>query len=821
MAITNKIIPGIDLPVYEFLRPTNLASGTIANIVFTSLPSGKSPYQFAINNGGFHRYDAYADIWQQIMNPMQTTAALPTLVYNNKGFIGLVIEGRPQSIYTGIANNNKAIIGKTIRITEGTGRNQERIITDIIGPVPVYYAGGLNSDAVPTTNAGFWGWTDAANNNYGGNMWRGYEVKTVRGDVAGSNLIRPILGNGGNTAYISYPQFAGYPGMAGDVMSGGGLTQWSSNQQIVYQYSEVVVDKPWDVIPDNSSSYEILDTGTVFYLANINTPFSFFSYDNIVNTWYYRTVNTSRTTQFTTDYVLETTFPSETPSVSSKIISATFNQFTDTSVVCASEIYRNYQVKITDGTGKGQIRNILSAGFGVYKVDRNWETIPDSTSYYTIINPDRDLYLIGNTESRLYRYNIDLDAWFMTSQVLDYGWSKTLMIAHSGSLTREQLRYIPITNIFITSNTNFTFNPGFTHGFNLTATNPSTTQTSQFIISGGISTDGVYTLFNIGPTTAVLGGTTPTFALTANTTSVIYDFEKRWNTNEWAGQLLMVFNGGQTNQLPGFSVQVIGSNTTNSLSCVNVFGFTPPLGSRYFILPIDRIIGRDRIEGDNPSKLAYGRFTTAVSSSTTLTDSTKDWRSTIHAGKRLAIIAGLGQGSEVTISNNTATTLTVGTALTVDRTSVYVILPNYASAAGCNLKYASNSTSSKGRYMYYHRGGNSTVLEARYDIMRETWDVPNNFGPLIATGTTNTGQCFGYDYKDRIYFNLGNNTRQIFYVDLEQDVLAGAGYYPYSSANQNATGLKNISLLNIDNIKFLYAARGGNTSDWYRFTPTY
>lgn len=820
MAITNKIIYGIDLPVYEFLRPTNLASATVANIVFTSLPSGKTPYQFAINNGGFHRYDAYADTWQQIMNPMQTTAALPTLVYNNKGFVGLVIEGRTRSIYTGVANNNKTLIGKTIRITEGTGRNQERIITDVVGPVQVYYAAGISSDTVPTTNAAFWGWTDTANNNYGSNMWRGYDVKTIR-DATGSNFVRPIIGNGGNTAYINYPQFAGYPGMAGDLMSGGGLTSFGGNQQIIYQYSEVFVNEPWNVIPDNSSSYEILDTGTVFYLANINTPFSFFSYDNIVNTWYYRTVNTSRTTQFATDYVLETTFPSETPSVSSKIVSATLNQFTDTSVVCASEIYRNYKVKITDGTGKGQIRNILSAGFGVYQVDRNWETIPDSTSYYTIINPDRDLYLIGNGESRLYRYNIDLDAWFMTSQVLDYGWSKTLMIAHSGSLAREQLKYMAITNILVSTNQTISYAPGFIHGFGLSASNPTTTQTSQFIISGGGSTDGTYTLNSIGPTQATLGSSTPTFALTANTTSVVYDFEKNWTPNQWAGQLLMVYNGIQSNQLPGFSVQVIGSNTTNSLSCINAFGFTPALGSRYFILPIDRIIGRDRLEGDDPTKLAYGRFTTSVTSGTTLTDSTKNWRPSIHVGKRLAIIAGPGQGSEVTISANTANTLTVGTALTVDRTSVYVILPNYVSAAGCNLKYASNTTSSKGRYMYYHRGGNSVVLDARYDIMRETWDMANNFGPLISTGTTNTGQCFGYDYKDRIYFNLGNNTRQIFYVDLEQDILAGAGYYPYASNNQNATGLRNISLLNIDNLKFLYYARGGNNSDWFRHLVTY
>lgn len=73
--------------------------------------------------------------------------------------------------------------------------------------------------------------------------------------------------------------------------------------------------------------------------------------------------------------------------------------------------WSNYQVRITAGTGAGQVRTIASNTATVLTVSSAWTTTPDATSVYSIEGNDDYLYAIGNNAVTLYRYSISANTW--------------------------------------------------------------------------------------------------------------------------------------------------------------------------------------------------------------------------------------------------------------------------------------------------------------------------------------------------------------------------------------------------------------------------
>jgi hypothetical protein len=73
--------------------------------------------------------------------------------------------------------------------------------------------------------------------------------------------------------------------------------------------------------------------------------------------------------------------------------------------------WTNYQIRITGGTGAGQIRSIASNTGTVITVGSAWGTQPDGTSTYSIEGNDDYLYLMGNNAVTLYRYSITANTW--------------------------------------------------------------------------------------------------------------------------------------------------------------------------------------------------------------------------------------------------------------------------------------------------------------------------------------------------------------------------------------------------------------------------
>ena len=84
---------------------------------------------------------------------------------------------------------------------------------------------------------------------------------------------------------------------------------------------------------------------------------------------------------------------------------------TNTGKAWTTNQWTNYQLRITGGTGAGQIRTVASNTATVITVGAAWTTNPDATSTYALEGNDDFLYLIGGAAVTLYRYSITSNTW--------------------------------------------------------------------------------------------------------------------------------------------------------------------------------------------------------------------------------------------------------------------------------------------------------------------------------------------------------------------------------------------------------------------------
>jgi hypothetical protein len=73
--------------------------------------------------------------------------------------------------------------------------------------------------------------------------------------------------------------------------------------------------------------------------------------------------------------------------------------------------WANSQLRITAGTGAGQIRTVASNTATTLTLSSAWSTAPDATSQYSLEGNDDFLYFIGNNAITLYRYSISANSW--------------------------------------------------------------------------------------------------------------------------------------------------------------------------------------------------------------------------------------------------------------------------------------------------------------------------------------------------------------------------------------------------------------------------
>lgn len=173
--------------------------------------------------------------------------------------------------------------------------------------------------------------------------------------------------------------------------------------------SVITVSTPFAVAITSASAYQLL-TGRYWFFNAGTSAVGFAYYDRALNTWTQRSVTGLPTAWGTDGRLCQTYSPEGKPFATGTATSATSTTLVNTSKNWTVNQWTNYQVKITGGTGAGQIRSIASNTATAITV-ATWTITPDATSVYAIEGNEDFLYLLGNNAVTMYRYQISTNAW--------------------------------------------------------------------------------------------------------------------------------------------------------------------------------------------------------------------------------------------------------------------------------------------------------------------------------------------------------------------------------------------------------------------------
>ena len=159
----------------------------------------------------------------------------------------------------------------------------------------------------------------------------------------------------------------------------------------------------------NTDTFAI-DTGR-FFVVNGGTQASgsFKNYDPLRGVW--TTLSqTGLPATLGTDCKLVVT-PSDRIIVTGTATAGGASTLTNSAKTWTTNQWCNYQIRITAGTGIGQVRTIASNTATVLTTSVAWTTTPDATSVYEITGNDDFIYLLGNNAVTMYRYSISGNTW--------------------------------------------------------------------------------------------------------------------------------------------------------------------------------------------------------------------------------------------------------------------------------------------------------------------------------------------------------------------------------------------------------------------------
>jgi hypothetical protein len=165
---------------------------------------------------------------------------------------------------------------------------------------------------------------------------------------------------------------------------------------------------------DATSQYRL--KAPVFFVLSAGTLASgaFKRYDFATNSWV-TLVNTGLPGTWGTDGKLVSTpawigtgFKSFATGTATAGASTTL---TNSAKAWTTNQWTNFQIRITAGTGAGQIRTVASNTGTVITVSSAWTTTPDATSQYSLEGNDDYIYAMGNNAVALYRYSISANTW--------------------------------------------------------------------------------------------------------------------------------------------------------------------------------------------------------------------------------------------------------------------------------------------------------------------------------------------------------------------------------------------------------------------------
>lgn len=160
---------------------------------------------------------------------------------------------------------------------------------------------------------------------------------------------------------------------------------------------------------DATTQYQIYSGSLWFFNAGA-AAVGFRVYDLATNSWTALSV-AGLPTAWGTEGQLVSTMGSAAVFASGTATAGASTTLTNGAKAWATNMWANYQIRITAGTGKGQIRPIASNTATVITVVSAWTVNPDATSVYAIEGNDDQFFLFGNNAVTAYKYTVSTNTW--------------------------------------------------------------------------------------------------------------------------------------------------------------------------------------------------------------------------------------------------------------------------------------------------------------------------------------------------------------------------------------------------------------------------
>jgi len=863
MALTNRMNNIVNLPNWQQLNfnPNTTVSSALSATCYPDNGNFHPEYNrlmnYLLGSGSYWQYDTWTDSYQQLSSPPIAPATYSSLKFSGAyGFEGRVLAATSNTItiphYSG-----KSLKGFEVRIFSGTGKGQQRMVTDV-GNVIVGDTGVVTAATATSI-------TDTAK-AWAINQWVGYQIRIAYG--TGISQVRRVLYNDATSiTFVDVNRYA-VDNQCNPMAPSPALSATAGAQSIYTIESAIAtVETAWDITPDETSRFRFLSGAEVMLSGAAGAPFYTLQVrDKISDTWYIRTACSNLFTAVGTDGTVERT--TENASVWELGIatgSHTTTTLQDTTKNWTVNSLAGKYMFIYSGTSSGSIRLIASNTANTLTWASALGSAPTATSRYKIVGFDAGTASSGSTTTLVdstktwatdrwknyivrvlsgtgigqtasissntattltfYRplgtaldstsvYSIEGDKdnvyifqggqaalalHSIESDIATFGRSTDDGLTRIGSAQYGEFPAVPVTSIAGATATK-TVTTAIPHGFKTGWTVSHKGDTGASAVQNNIS--AVITV--TGATTYTYTATGSTAAATYGTlsTTVLIDATKNWTVNEHANKVCY-FTTAAPAVGTGAATMVameIASNTANSLTFKTAT--TAPVNgvSRYSVCSRPAIGALD-------SGIATG-----TQSTTTLQDTSKTWVVNIWAGRKLKMISGTGQAIEIAIVSNTSNTLTFGiTTAPVAASTSYSILGATTKGPGINScwNYGTTDTAKAGRNIIIPRGGGVQGFDS-LDIPTDTWTLLST-SPQIET--LSTGTMTSYDGADRLYFTK-DATMRFYYIDLVSNRIFGAGIAPVIAAGAATIGNRMEILETKDGIKYLWVNRHSNADNF-------
>ena len=692
MATLNNSEKGLHIAAWAQCNQLDTATSALTYI--TAWDGIAERYLYKMTGQTLYRYDTFSDNPLQILAPCVGVLATTAIAMKYSSYSGyrcniLWATNGPTTL-TCPAGTKWSLVGNMVRIVYGTGEGQENIVTADSGP-KIFDNGMATWGSVNTV-------VDS-NKKWKINQWVGYQVRITFG--TGASQICNVLYNDGTTITVSDTNFQQLDPYNNSPFT----TAPAAGSGYVIEASVLTLQNPWVVLPNTDGTLQF-QTGAMVSLTPNATSFSQFQYYDVFRDKHFQRTNmwSYFAAAIPADFGIDRTGTKwGSFDINKLVTSATATNITSTGAGWTPGQWRNFEVRISSGTGLGQRSEIIGNTIDTLFLKWPLNVNPTAGDGIEIWGSTRNYYMVGGTRSNIMIYNTDYDIWSSHRQ-LDRGTARNMSVAFKGQEPFGVNTAVRNTGGIRTINTVPTaWGTLYSVGDILTITTGGTLGKVRVeaVAPGGIVTQ--ISLFG-----AWLTYTTGTGKITSGGTGSACTVE-----------IATIGDVGRITPVTAHNL-VIGDVVTFSGATEGAWN------GNYTVLGTDAATAFDVAITATATAAA-----TASQGVTVLVDSTKNrWVNTL-AGKLIQIqTVGIIPTTQIRrITSNTAQTITLTTAITaaVNGTSRYVILDT--PAIGRDVQYRNPQLAGIG---YATSGSATTLVDTSKNRLGDQW---KNYKMRIISGT--------------------------------------------------------------------------------------